>query len=132
MSSYRWASRHPPEYIEPYGHYKAKLSMPFIDSLADRPDGKLILVSGISPTPAGERKGAGAVAPAPAGRLWPLPCVHREDAEFVMLVCGDIMTMPGLPKVPAAATIDVSDDGRINGLFQSAHATPGRTEKEYA
>jgi formate--tetrahydrofolate ligase len=32
-------------------------------------------------------------------------------------VCGDIMTMPGLPAVPAAASIDVDDDGRIVGLF---------------
>jgi formate--tetrahydrofolate ligase len=38
-------------------------------------------------------------------------------AEFVVLVCGDIMTMPGLPVVPAAASIDVDDDGRIIGLF---------------
>ena len=38
-------------------------------------------------------------------------------AEFVVLVCGDIMTMPGLPAVPAAASIDVDDDGRIVGLF---------------
>ena len=38
-------------------------------------------------------------------------------AEFVVLVCGDIMTMPGLPAVPAAASIDVDEDGRIVGLF---------------
>lgn len=38
-------------------------------------------------------------------------------AGFVVLVCGAIMTMPGLPKVPAAETIDVSDDGVISGLF---------------
>jgi formate--tetrahydrofolate ligase len=38
-------------------------------------------------------------------------------AEFVVMVCGDIMTMPGLPKVPAANAIDVGDDGRIVGLF---------------
>jgi len=33
------------------------------------------------------------------------------------MVCGDIMTMPGLPKVPAANSIDVDDNGRITGLF---------------
>jgi formate--tetrahydrofolate ligase len=44
------------EHLDPYGHYKAKLSMDFIESLEDRPDGKLILVSGISPTPPGEGK----------------------------------------------------------------------------
>jgi formate--tetrahydrofolate ligase len=38
-------------------------------------------------------------------------------AEFVVMICGDIMTMPGLPKVPAATSIDVDDSGRINGLF---------------
>jgi len=38
-------------------------------------------------------------------------------AEFVVAICGDIMTMPGLPKVPAANKIDVTADGRIVGLF---------------
>jgi formate--tetrahydrofolate ligase len=38
-------------------------------------------------------------------------------AEFVIMICGDIMTMPGLPKVPAANNIDVDDSGRITGLF---------------
>ena len=38
-------------------------------------------------------------------------------AEFVVMVCGDIMTMPGLPKIPAANSIDITDDGRIIGLF---------------
>ncbi len=38
-------------------------------------------------------------------------------AEFVVLVCGEIMTMPGLPAQPAASNIDVDEDGRIVGLF---------------
>ena len=38
-------------------------------------------------------------------------------AEFVVLVCGEIMTMPGLPALPSSANIDVEDDGRIVGLF---------------
>ena len=38
-------------------------------------------------------------------------------AEFVVMVCGDIMTMPGLPKVPAAEKIDLDEDGNIIGLF---------------
>jgi formate--tetrahydrofolate ligase len=46
----------PPENLEPYGHYKAKVSMSFIKSLKNRPNGKLILVSAITPTPAGEGK----------------------------------------------------------------------------
>jgi formate--tetrahydrofolate ligase len=47
---------HPEDAIEPYGHYKAKVSLEYIDTLKDRPDGKLILVTAISPTPAGEGK----------------------------------------------------------------------------
>src|SRR5918999_2324616 len=46
----------PDEAIEPYGHYKAKVSLEYMDSLASRKDGKLILVTAISPTPAGEGK----------------------------------------------------------------------------
>jgi formate--tetrahydrofolate ligase len=38
-------------------------------------------------------------------------------AEFVIMICGDVMTMPGLPKVPAANSIDVDAHGRITGLF---------------
>ncbi len=45
-----------PEHLDPYGHYKAKLSLEYVKSLADRPDGNLILVTAISPTPAGEGK----------------------------------------------------------------------------
>jgi formate--tetrahydrofolate ligase len=45
-----------PENLEPYGHYKAKVSMDYIKSLQSRPNGKLILVSAINPTPAGEGK----------------------------------------------------------------------------
>ena len=44
------------EHLVPYGHHKAKLSLAYIDSLKDRPDGKLVLVTAISPTPAGEGK----------------------------------------------------------------------------
>jgi len=46
----------PAHELDPYGHYKAKMSLDYIESLADRPDGKLILVTAISPTPAGEGK----------------------------------------------------------------------------
>ena len=44
------------EHLVPYGHYKAKLSLDYIETLKGRPDGKLILVTAISPTPAGEGK----------------------------------------------------------------------------
>jgi formate--tetrahydrofolate ligase len=38
-------------------------------------------------------------------------------AEFVVVICGDIMTMPGLPRVPAANSITLTEDGRVTGLF---------------
>ena len=44
------------EHLEPFGHYKAKVSLKFLDTLKSRKDGKLILVTAISPTPAGEGK----------------------------------------------------------------------------
>src|SRR5690242_10218902 len=44
------------ENLDPYGHYKAKVSMDYVKSLQSKPDGKLILVSAITPTPAGEGK----------------------------------------------------------------------------
>ena len=46
----------PEEHLVPYGHYKAKVSLEFVDSVATKKDGKLILVTAISPTPAGEGK----------------------------------------------------------------------------
>ncbi|MGI4810528.1 MAG: formate--tetrahydrofolate ligase, partial [Janthinobacterium lividum] len=45
-----------PDHLQPYGHTKAKLDLGFVASLANRPDGKLILVTAITPTPAGEGK----------------------------------------------------------------------------
>jgi formate--tetrahydrofolate ligase len=38
-------------------------------------------------------------------------------AEFIVMICGDVMTMPGLPKVPSAEKIDLDDDGKVVGLF---------------
>ena len=46
----------PADSVENYGHYKAKISLAYIDSLKNKPDGKLILVTALSPTPAGEGK----------------------------------------------------------------------------
>lgn len=46
----------PKESLEPYGHFKAKLSLEYIQGLQDRPNGKLVLVTAMSPTPAGEGK----------------------------------------------------------------------------
>jgi len=46
----------PADALQPYGHYKAKVDLDFIRGLDSNPDGKLILVTGITPTPAGEGK----------------------------------------------------------------------------
>jgi formate--tetrahydrofolate ligase len=55
---------------------------------------------------------------APSGHVVNIREVRlAAGAEFVVMVCGDIMTMPGLPKVPAANSIDVDENGKITGLF---------------
>ena len=43
--------------------------------------------------------------------------VLSAGGEFLVVVCGDVMRMPGLPRVPAANSIFVNDDGQIEGLF---------------
>ena len=54
----------------------------------------------------------------PVGHDVPIKEVRLSaGAEFVVVVCGDIMTMPGLPRIPAAENIDVDDEGLIQGLF---------------
>ncbi|MBV9776772.1 MAG: formate--tetrahydrofolate ligase [Acetobacteraceae bacterium] len=55
---------------------------------------------------------------APSGHVLPVRDVRLSaGAGFVVAVCGDIMTMPGLPRVPAAEAIRLDDEGRIEGLF---------------
>jgi formate--tetrahydrofolate ligase len=55
---------------------------------------------------------------APSGHVVPIRELRLSaGAEFVVAICGDIMTMPGLPRVPAANHIDVDARGRITGLF---------------
>jgi formate--tetrahydrofolate ligase len=55
---------------------------------------------------------------APVDHIIPVREVRLSaGAEFVVAICGEIMTMPGLPRVPAANFIDVNADGRIVGLF---------------
>ena len=55
---------------------------------------------------------------APSGHVINIREVRlAAGAEFVVMVCGDIMTMPGLPKVPSAEKIDLTDDGKVVGLF---------------
>ena len=68
------------EFLEPYGHYKAKISESFYSSLAFREDGKLILVTAINPTPAGEGKTTVSVGLADSASRAELPAaaMHRE------------------------------------------------------
>lgn len=55
---------------------------------------------------------------APSGHVVPIRELRLSaGAEFVVAICGEIMTMPGLPRVPAANSIFVNKDGQIEGLF---------------
>ncbi len=55
---------------------------------------------------------------APSGHVLTVREVRlAAGAEFVVLICGDVLTMPGLPPRPSSAEIDVDDEGRIVGLF---------------
>ena len=55
---------------------------------------------------------------APSGHVVPIREVRlAAGAEFIVVICGHIMTMPGLPRVPAANAIRVNSEGRIEGLF---------------
>ena len=55
---------------------------------------------------------------APTGHTLPIREVRLSNgAEFVVVVCGEIMTMPGLPRVPAANKITLNAKGQIEGLF---------------
>ena len=55
---------------------------------------------------------------APTGHVLPVREVRLSSgAEFIVVICGDIMTMPGLPSVPAANSIKLDAKGEIEGLF---------------
>ena len=55
---------------------------------------------------------------APSGHIVHIREVRlAAGAEFIVVICGDVMTMPGLPKIPSAAKIDIDAQGRIVGLF---------------
>jgi formate--tetrahydrofolate ligase len=55
---------------------------------------------------------------APTGHVVPVRELRLSaGAEFVVVITGEIMTMPGLPKVPSADTIRLNDQGQIEGLF---------------
>jgi len=55
---------------------------------------------------------------APSGHSVPIREVRlAKGAEFIVIVCGDIMTMPGLPRKPAANAIHLNEKGEVEGLF---------------
>jgi len=55
---------------------------------------------------------------APTGHIIIIRAVRLSaGAEFIVMICDDIMTMPGLPKVPCATRIDIDEQGRVTGLF---------------
>jgi formate--tetrahydrofolate ligase len=55
---------------------------------------------------------------APTGHIVPVTDVRiSAGAEFVVALTGDIMTMPGLPKIPASEKVGLNEDGHIYGLF---------------
>jgi formate--tetrahydrofolate ligase len=55
---------------------------------------------------------------APSGHSIPIREVRLSaGAEFIVAICGEVMTMPGLPRVPAANSIHLNDAGQIEGLF---------------
>ena len=55
---------------------------------------------------------------APSGHVLPIREVKLSSgAEFIVVICGEIMTMPGLPRVPAANSIKLNNKGEIEGLF---------------
>jgi formate--tetrahydrofolate ligase len=55
---------------------------------------------------------------APSGHVVPIREVRLSaGADFIVVICGEIMTMPGLPKTPADEVIRLNDKGQIEGLF---------------
>jgi formate--tetrahydrofolate ligase len=55
---------------------------------------------------------------APSGHVVNIREVRlAAGAEFIVMICGDIMTMPGLPAMPAACNIDIDEAGRVVGMF---------------
>jgi formate--tetrahydrofolate ligase len=55
---------------------------------------------------------------APTGHTVPIREVRLSaGAGFVVVICGEIMTMPGLPRIPSAESIRLNDNGQIEGLF---------------
>ena len=105
----------PEEALEPFGRYKAKLSLGYIDSLRDRPYGKLVLVTAISPTPAGEGKTTTAVNLAAS-----LAAAEHRVLLIDLDPQGNASTALGVPHhVEIASVYDVLlDEQPIAGIVQ--------------
>jgi formate--tetrahydrofolate ligase len=85
------------EHLEPYGHYKAKLSLDYLAAPQDRPDGKLVLVTAISPTPAGEGKTTTTVGLGDAlNRIGKKPVICLREPSL-----GPVFGLKGGPPVAA-------------------------------
>ena len=121
------------KYVEFYGNVKAKIDLSLLSDSKEKADGKLVLVTAITPTPAGEGKTTTTIGLADGlKRLGKKVTVALREpslgpvfgvkggaagAGFTVALTGEIMTMPGLPKVPAAEKIDVGENGKISGSF---------------
>src|SRR6266853_712418 len=77
----------PEEHLEPYGHFKAKVSLEYLDSLKARPNAKLVLVTAMTPTPAGEGKTTTTVGLGGPGNGYP-----RQDG-FDIVVASEVMAI---------------------------------------
>ena len=65
-----------------------------------------------------ENSSFGTLKGAPSGHSVPIRELRLSSgAEFIVVICGEIMTMPGLPSIPAADSIKLNDKGEIEGLF---------------
>ncbi len=106
------------EYLEAYGRYKAKLSFDYIDTLKDRPDGKLILVTAISPTPPGEGKTTTAVGLCDALNLIGKKCIIclREPALAPVFGLKGGATGGGHAQVVPMEDINLHFTGDFNAI----------------
>src|SRR5438105_3805095 len=77
----------PEEHLEPYGHFKAKVSLEYLDGLKARPNAKLVLVTAMTPTPAGEGKTTTTVGLGDARNGYP-----RQDG-FNIVVASEVMAI---------------------------------------
>ncbi len=104
----------PVDGIEPYGRLKAKVPLSVLAGMPERPQGRPVCVAKTQYSFATDK----ALRGAPSGHVVDVREVRLSaGAGFVVMICGSITTMPGLPAVPAASTIDVTDEGQIVGLF---------------